>query len=104
MASPYNPPKKNEDFKIRVALEDTANSGSFKLNPTLAAGDVKGVTDAGVYTDLGTLPVADGSGKAGVLVTLSATEMNNDVVFVQFIDQTVPKEWADYAFSIPTTA
>jgi hypothetical protein len=30
--------------------------------------------------------------------------MNADNVFVQFIDQTDPKEWADFAFCIPTTS
>lgn len=104
MAAPYNPPVKAEDFIIYIALEDMANSGSFKANPTIAAGDFQISKDGGAFANLGTLPaVTPASGRA-VKITLSSTEMNADNVFVQCVDQTSPKEWADFAFSIPTTA
>lgn len=107
MAAPYNPPKKNEDFIVYVALEDPANPGSFKANPTLAAGDVKVSKDGGALAN-----IAEGSGvltvtpaaSIWVKVVLTATEMNCDNVSLQFIDQTSPKEWADYSLHIPTTA
>jgi len=41
MAAPYNPPVKNEDFKVRIALSDYAIPGSYKSSPTIAAGDFK---------------------------------------------------------------
>ena len=104
MAAPYNPPVKNEDFKIRVSLEDYANPGLFKSSATLAAGDVKVDKDGGGLTNLTTLPsVSPAAGKL-VLVELSATEMNADVVTVLFSDQTDPPEWADLVWSIPTTS
>jgi hypothetical protein len=56
MAAPYNPPKKNEDFLIRIALEDYAQPGNFKSNPTIAAGDFKVSTDGGALGNLTTLP------------------------------------------------
>lgn len=104
MAAPYNPPKKGEDFVIQIALEDMANPGSFKANPTLASGDVKISKDGGAFANLSTLPTVTPAAGISVQVTLSATEMNADVVFVQFIDQSATKEWADWSLSIPTTA
>jgi hypothetical protein len=103
MAAPYNPPKKNEDFKIRIALEDMANPGQFKSNPTIASGDFKVDIDGGGLTNLSTLPSVSPSSSRLVLIELSSSEMNGDVITVQCVDQTSPKEWADYVFSIPTT-
>jgi hypothetical protein len=84
-----------------------ANPGSFKANPTLAAGDVKVDKDGGGLNNIdagGTgIPSVSPAGSIWVLVVLTATEMTADVVSLQFIDQTSPKEWADYALSIPTT-
>lgn len=103
MAAPYNPPKKNEDFIIYIALEDMANPGSFKSSPTLASGDFKISKDGGAFANLATLPTNTPSSSVSVKIELSSTEMNADVIMVTCIDQTSPKEWADFAFSIPTT-
>lgn len=104
MAGPYSPPIKNQAYQTVIALQSFATPGSQQLNPTLAAGDVK-VRQAGstTYNNITTLPVADGAGKSGVQLDLSATEMNADYVYVQFIDQTSPKEWADFCLTIETT-
>lgn len=104
MAAPYNPPKKNEDFLIRIGLEDMASPGSFKANPTIAAGDFQVDKDGGGFTNLATLPSVSPAAGRAVLITLSATEMNADVVTLQCVDQTATKEWADFMLSIPTTA
>ena len=103
MAAPYNPPKKNEDFLFRIALEDYANPGNLKSNPTIAAGDFKVAVDATALANLGTLPSVSPTGTVLVLITLSAAEMNGDVITLVCIDQTNPKEWADSVVSIPTT-
>lgn len=103
MAAPYNPPVKNEDFIISIALADMAVSGSFKSNPTIAAGDFKVDKDGAGLTNLATLPAVEPAGTVLVKVTLSATEMDADRVSLVGIDQTVPKEWADFVLSIPTT-
>ena len=104
MAAPYNPPVKNEDFVIRVALEDYANPGNFKSNPTIASGDWKVDKDGGGLTNLTTLPSVDPSSTVLVKITLSSTEMNADVVTVVGVYQTNPKEWADFVLTIPTSA
>lgn len=104
MAAPYNPPKKNEDFIIRIALEDYANPGNFKSSPTIAAGDFKVDKDGGGLSNLSTLPSVDPSSTVLVKITLSSTEMNADVVTLVCVDQTSQKEWADLVISIPTTA
>lgn len=102
MAAPYNPPVKNEDFVIRVALQDALDGSGFKSSPTIAAGDFKVDKDGGGLTNLSTLPSVDPSGSVLVKITLSATEMNADVVTIVGID-TAPKQWADIVISIPTT-
>lgn len=103
MAAPYNPPNKNEDFIIRIALASMAASGSFQSNPTIAAGDFKVDKDGGGLTNLATLPSVDPASSVLVKITLSSTEMNADVVTLVGIDQTAPKEWADFVVSIPTS-
>lgn len=104
MAAPYNPPVKNEDFKVRIALADQATPGSFKSSPTLAAGDFKVDLDGAGLNNLGTLPTNVPAASVCVLVQLSAAEMNGDVITLVFIDQTSPKEWCDFVLSMPTTS
>jgi hypothetical protein len=104
MAAPYNPPVKNEDFFIQIGLEDYANPGNLKSNPTIAAGDFKVSKDGGALANLTTLPSVAPASSVCVTVTLSATEMNADYVTIVGIDQTNPKEWADVLISIPTTS
>jgi hypothetical protein len=104
MAAPYNPPVKNQDFLIRIALEDYTNPGNFKSSPTIAAGDFKVAVDATALANLGTLPSVSPASTVLVLITLSASEMNGDVITLVGVDQTAPKEWADIVLSIPTSA
>lgn len=103
MAAPYNPPVRGEDFSVQISLSDMSTSGSFKANPTIAAGDFKVSKDGGALANLTTLPSVAPAGSVLVTIALSATEMTADIVSVVCIDQTSPKEWADFAFSIPAT-
>ena len=104
MAAPYNPPVKNEDFVIYIALQDYANPGNFKSTPTIAAGDFQVSKDGGAFANLTTLPVVTPAASRWVKISLSATEMNADNVVIQCVDQTSPKEWADDGICILTTA
>ena len=104
MSAPYNPPAKGEEFKIRIALSDASDPKSFKSSPSLATGDFKVDKDGAGLTNLTTDAAVDPAGTVLVLVSLSATEMNADVVTIVGIDQTATKEWADIVISIPTTA
>ena len=103
MAAPYNPPKKNEDFKIRISLEDYVNPGNFKSSATIAAGDFKVDIDGAGFNNLSPLPSVSPAAGVSVLITLSSSEMNGDVITITGIDQTAPKEWSDFMMSIPTT-
>lgn len=96
------PPKKNATFTFYVGLTSMA-TGGLKSNPTLAAGDVTCETDGVSSGNLTTLPTVTPAAGTSVKVTLSATEMNGDDIVVTFIDQTSPKEWADYKFHIKTS-
>lgn len=103
MAAPWNPPKKNEDFTIYLALEDFANPGNFKVNPTIASGDFQVSKDGGSFANVTTLPSVSPASSQMVNVSLSSTEMNADSIVIRAVDQTSPKEWADFILSIPTT-
>jgi len=103
MAAPYNPPKKNEDFIIRIALQSAADPRSLQITPTIAAGDFQVSTDGGAFANLGTLPSVSPAATVSVLLTLSAGEMNGDSIVVRGVDQTATKEWCDFFLSIPTT-
>jgi hypothetical protein len=104
MAAPWNPPKRGEDFEFVWYLEDYANPGNWKSNPTLAAGDFQISKDGGAFANLNTLPTVSPASGRQISIVLSATEMTADKVSVQMVDQTVPKEWADSAAVILTTA
>lgn len=104
MAAPYNPPRKGEDFRIRIGLEDYDNPGNLQPSPTIAAGDFKVDKDGAGFNNLVTLPSVSPAGGVAVLVALSASEMDADVVTIACIDQTATKEWADRLICIPTTA
>lgn len=99
-----NPPIRAQAYTTQRALQDLANAGSFKANPTMAAGDFKVSKDGGAFTNLATLPVCLPAGSVSVQFNLSATEMDADVVMVTAIDQTSPKEWADYYFTVETAS
>ncbi len=103
MAGPYNPPNKNEAFLIRIALDDATLANTLRVNPTIAAGDFQVDIDGGGFGNLGTLPSVSPAGSCSVLITLSASEMNGDVISIRGVDQTSPKEWGDFFLSIPTT-
>lgn len=98
-----NPPKKNQAFTAQVCLQDLANPGSYKASATIAAGDFKTGGDGAAVANITTLPSTDPSGSIWVNIALTAAEMNFNIVYIQCIDQTSPKEWADYAFSVPTS-
>ena len=104
MAAPYNPPVKNEEFKVRIALAAFAVPGTFKASPSIAVGDFKVDKDGAGLVNLSTPPTVSPAASVCVLVELAAGEMNADVVTVVGIDQTSPKEWCDFVLSIPTTS
>lgn len=106
MPAPYNPPKKNEEFLIRIALEDVLNPGNFKASPTIEFGDFKVDLDGAGLNDLTTTPYTNPAGSVLVYLHLTAAEMDADVVTVVGIDQgtIADREWSDFVISIPTTA
>jgi hypothetical protein len=104
MAAPYNPPVKNQDFIIGIKLPAIDDDSSFAVDPTIETGDVTVEKNFGATANISTLPTVLPAGGTTVKLTLSATEFNTDNVVVTFIDQTDPKEWADFSISIPTTS
>ncbi len=85
-------------WTFSTALTSQADPDTFKSNPTLAVGDVKVSIDGGAFANLTTLPSASGT---VVTVSLSAAEMNGDVILVQFSDA-AGAEWQDSLIEIRT--
>lgn len=79
-----------------------SNDGTFQVNPTIAAGDFKVDLDGAGLNNLATLPTVSPAGSALVQISLSAAEMNGNVVTVVGVTQATPKQWADFVLSIPT--
>jgi hypothetical protein len=95
-------PKRNVAYEFDIALIDSADTGSFKVNPTIAAGDFKVSTDNGAFANLATLPVVSPAGSTLVKINLSAAEMNGDKINVQCIDA-AGAEWDDVLIFIDAT-
>jgi len=95
------PPAKNEAFTFYISLEDQANPGLFKANPTIASGDVLVATDDAAPANISSLPSVDADFTRRVKVSLSADEMNGDNVTVIFSDA-AGAEWYDLTVNIQT--
>jgi hypothetical protein len=85
--------KKNEAVTFRLTLAESADADEMAVNPPLVAGDCRVSTDGAAYANTATTPTVSPAGDTGVLLTLSAAEMNGDNVIVQFEDQTAPEVW-----------
>ena len=99
----YVTPKKNAAYIFYVALVSQANRPAFQTNPTLAAGDVKVITDGVAKGNADTLPDVEPDADVSVRVQLSADEMNGDNVCVIFQDA-AGAQWDDLFIGIQTTA
>ena len=97
----YTPPKRATEYIFYVALEDQANAGLFKANPTLAAGDAQVSTDGSGFTNMDTIPVVDPAAGVAVKVTVSIAEMTGENVFIRFVDAS-GDEWYDLGINIQT--
>lgn len=95
-----SPPFKGSAFTFYVALRSQASMAIFQVNPTLAVGDVKVDKDGAGLVNIAALPTVIGAGKM-LAVTLSATEMNANVVSVMFSD-VAGNEWLDLMILIRT--
>jgi len=93
---------KATQYSTRIVLKNYKNSSSVKISPTIVAGDFKVSIDGGVLINLTNLPVESPVGSGLILLTLTASEMNGDVITIIGIDQSAKKEWADLVFSINT--
>lgn len=94
-------PIKGVAFTFKVGLEDQANPGLLKADPTLASGDAKVSKDGGAFANLGTLPSASPASGKAILVSLSATEMDADDIVVVMSDA-AGSEWFDLLVNIKT--
>ena len=100
----YAVPKNGVAYIFYGCLVSQADTKLFKSGPTLAAGDFKVDIDGAGLTNFTNLPTVSPAASVLVAFSMTAAEMNGDVITMVCIDQTSPKEWADFVLSIPTTA
>jgi hypothetical protein len=98
-----NPPIKNQAWETIISLRDPV-SGDILTAPTLAAGDFKISGDYAALGNPGTLPAVSPASSGAVKMVFTAGEMNFDVVYIRWIDQTNPKEWADGYLAVLTVS
>lgn len=99
----YQPPKRATEYIFYVSLEDQAAAGLFKVNPTLAAGDIQISKDGGAFNNLSALPVVTPAGGRSIKVIVSDTEMTADNVVIMFSDA-AGAEWFDKEVNLQTVA
>lgn len=93
-------PKKNAAFNLYLPFFAAGTPG-IKTTITIAAGDIKISKDGAAFANPATLPAETPAAGGIVLVALSASEMNADVVTVRGIDQ-AGAEWDDWSAVIYT--
>lgn len=94
-------PKRDTAYDFPIELVDSA-TGDFRINPTLAIGDVKIKKDYGAAINLSTLPTIEPAGSSTVKISISAAEQGADKVQIQFKDVS-GNEWDDVTFFIDNT-
>lgn len=99
----YVTPKKNTAFIFYMALRTQSDTKLLKANPTLASGDFKVSIDGGSLANLTTLPTVTPASGTAIKVSLSASEMNGDNIYIACIDA-AGAEWCDEFVLIQTTA
>lgn len=98
----YNTPKRGVAFVFCIELVDQADTKKLKVNPTLAAGDVRISKDFGAFVNLATLPSVNPAGGRLVMVSLSASEMAADNIAIEFVDA-AGSEWCDQFINLQPT-
>lgn len=98
-----NPPIKGAAYTFYVALRPRSGDGEFVANPTIATGDFKVAKGDGAPANLATDPVVDADFTKRVKVSLSASEMDDDIVSVLWSDAS-GAEWCDDFIDLHTVA
>lgn len=75
-----------------ISVADTL---SFQITPTIAAGDFKRKIDGAALANFTNIPVVDNTGETAIKFVCTATEMTCDNLPWRGVDQTSPKEWMD---------
>lgn len=96
-------PIKNQVYVLRTTLVSQADTNVMIDPPTLAAGDVQVSTDGGALANTTNAPVTNPLGSKVAEVTLTAGEMNGDIVVVMWADA-VGAQWQDQTWVLHPTS
>jgi hypothetical protein len=96
------PPVKGAAYTFRAGLFAQSDN-QIKTTPTIAAGDFQLSKDGGALANLATLPTESPASSGQVLISLSATEMNADELWLRALDAS-GDEWHSNIWTIHTAA
>ena len=88
-----------EAYQLYIQLVDANDTTSFKVDPTIVAGDFQISIDGGALANLTNLPAASPTGSSFVLLDLTAAETSGDNLNIVGIDQ-AGDEWQEVGLSI----
>lgn len=95
-------PRKNQIYVLDTTLVSQADANIMQDPPTLAVGDVQVSTDGGALANAINAPVTNPVGSKIAEVTLTAGEMNGDIVVVCWSDA-AGAEWQDQTWVLHPT-
>ena len=78
---------------IPLVLEDAANPGFPKVNPTIAGGDFRIFDPDDTLSNMDNLPTVSPAAGQRVMLAPSAAETDQEWVTIVAKDQTTPPEW-----------
>lgn len=97
-------PRRNQAYVLRTTLVSQADANIMQDPPTLAAGDVQRSIDGAAIANTTNAPALVPAGDKIAAVTLTAAEMNCDILVVTWAD-VVGAEWQDQTWILhPTDA
>ena len=79
---------------------DSSDGDLLQSSPTLAAGDARIMIDGGSWAATSATPAWESEGIGSI--TLTATEMQGEILVLKIRDQTTPREWVTVSFVVHT--
>ncbi len=78
----------------------SADGDLLQSTPTLAAGDARIMKDGGTWAACTNTPAWEGEGLGSI--TLTAAEMQAEIIILKIRDQTATREWVTVSFAVHT--
>lgn len=96
-----------QTHELEFSLDDQANTGLFKVAPTIAPGDFQISVNGGAFENVDNIPTVTPAAGRRVALVISAAETTaaaaGGLIYIQGVDA-AGSEWYDVAFSVRVLA